>query len=293
MFLDQFSVLDGGVAQLCPSLYIELHAARMQVGLVVLGRGAAFDEVQVSPLVHDDQGMLELAGPPGVETEIGLEGYLYLDALGNVDEGTAGPYRPVQGRELVVRGRHQLHKVVLAHLLELARQGAFQIRIDHALVRHFLLQVVIDQLRVVLGAYAGQRLPLCLGDAQPFEGILDIVRDLVPGPFHICLVADVGGDVVHVQSVNGGAPVGNVLPVIYFKSLQPQVQHPFRIVLCLGDLTDDLFREALPHAVEVFFLFISEVIKTSVDIVDFLICHICTYPLRCRASRCIFRSRAR
>ena len=41
---------------------------------------------------------------------------------------------------------------------------------DHALIRQVLLDVVVDHLRLVLGADAGQELLLGLGDAQLVEG---------------------------------------------------------------------------------------------------------------------------
>ena len=65
-------VLDGRVAQLGILFDVKLHAARMEVRHVVLGSGAALDEVQARALVHDDERVLELARALGVEPEVGL-----------------------------------------------------------------------------------------------------------------------------------------------------------------------------------------------------------------------------
>ena len=61
----------------------------MQVGLVVLGRRAAFDEVQVCAFLNDDEGVLELSGSLGVEAEVALQWVLYRDTGRYVDERAA------------------------------------------------------------------------------------------------------------------------------------------------------------------------------------------------------------
>ena len=73
----------------------ELDSARMQVGHVVLGRGAALDEVQVRVVLDHDEGVLELAGTLRVQAEVALQREVELDALRHVDEGAAGPHRAV------------------------------------------------------------------------------------------------------------------------------------------------------------------------------------------------------
>ena len=56
-----------------PLAHEQLHSACMQVGHVVLRRRAAFDEVQVGVVFHDDERMLELARPLRVEAEVALQ----------------------------------------------------------------------------------------------------------------------------------------------------------------------------------------------------------------------------
>ena len=61
----------------------ELHSAGMEVGHVVLGRGATFDKVQVSVVLDDDERVLKLAGALGVEAEVALQRKIELGALGH------------------------------------------------------------------------------------------------------------------------------------------------------------------------------------------------------------------
>ena len=265
-------VLNGGIAQAGAPADVELHTAGVEVGHVVFGGGAAFDKMQVRAFIHNDQGVLELAGAFGVEPEIGLQGNLDLYAGRHIYEGTAGPDGPVQCREFVVIWRDQLHEVVPDHLRMGACQGAFQVAVDDALLRDFIFDIVIDQLGIVLGADAGQRGPLRLGDAQLFKGILNIIRNVFPGLFHVRIGPDIGRYVVHIQAVDGSAPAGNRDPVIDVQAFQPELPHPFGIMLLFRNLFDDLRGKAGLDSVKIIFL-IAEVINTSVDLIDLLVCH--------------------
>ena len=202
-------VLNGRIAKARIFSDVEFDAAGVQVGHVVLRCGAALDKVQVRALIHDNQGVLELSRASGVEAEVGLQRNLHRDALRDVHKGAAGPHRAVQRRELVVGGRHELHEMLVNHLGVLAGQRALQVGVDHALVRHFLPHVVIDKFGIVLRADAGQRLALSLRDAQLFKSVLDIVRDLFPGALHAGVGADIGRNVIHIQSVHRRSPVRN------------------------------------------------------------------------------------
>ena len=65
---------------------IKLDTACMKVCHVVFWSRAAFDKVQVRPLVNDNQGVLELAGPLCIQAEVRLKRNLDLYALGNINE---------------------------------------------------------------------------------------------------------------------------------------------------------------------------------------------------------------
>ena len=60
----------------------ELHSAGVEVGHVVLGRGATLDKVQVGIVLDDDERVLKLAGALGVEAEVALQRKIELGALG-------------------------------------------------------------------------------------------------------------------------------------------------------------------------------------------------------------------
>ena len=78
---------------------------------------------------------------------------------------------------------------------------------DHALGLELLVDLVVDDLGLVLGADAGEELALGLGDAEPVEGVLDVLGDLAP----VAAVALLGGadevvDVVPVDLAEVAAP---------------------------------------------------------------------------------------
>ena len=56
----------------------------MEVCHIVLGCGAALDEVEACALVNDYKGMLELTCALCIQSEIGLEGDRKLNALGHI-----------------------------------------------------------------------------------------------------------------------------------------------------------------------------------------------------------------
>ena len=98
----------------------------------------------------------------------------------------------------MVMGCHELHKVVLYHIGIFTGQGTLHIGVDNALFLNLLADVVVDELGVVLGAHACEGGALRLRDPKLFEGVLDLLRNLGPVTLHLCICADIGGDVVHV-----------------------------------------------------------------------------------------------
>ena len=159
-------VLDGRVAQVRALAHKELDGAGVEVGHVVLGRGAALDKVQVGVVLDDDERVLKLAGALGVQTEVALQWEVELGALGHVDKRAARPYGAVQGRKLVVGGRDERHKLLVDERLPLrVVQGLLYTGVDDTHLGRGVLHVVVDQLGVVLRADARQVAALGLGDA--------------------------------------------------------------------------------------------------------------------------------
>ena len=119
-------------------------------------RRTTLDVVHVGVLVDDDQRPLELAHVLRVDPEIGLQRHLDPDARRHVDERAARPDRAVQRRELVVVLRDDRAEVLLDDVLVLAQAGVHVEGEEHALRLEVGLQLVVDDLRLVLGAYPGE-----------------------------------------------------------------------------------------------------------------------------------------
>ena len=182
----------------------------MQVCYIIFGRGAALNEVEAGTFVHNDQRMLKLACTLGVQAEVALQRNLHLHSLGYIHKGSARPHRTVKGGELVIPRGDQLHEVLLHHVGVLPVECAFHVGVYHTLCGNLFPHVVIHQLRVVLGTYACQTLPLCFRDAQALEGILNVLGDVFPVVLHLGVGAHIGSNVRHVQPFDAGTPVGDL-----------------------------------------------------------------------------------
>ena len=166
----------------------------------------------------------------------------------------------------MIRGLHQLHEVLAHHLGIGTGERALHVRVHHALGRHLVLDVMVNQLGIVLRPHPGQRFLLRLGDAQPLKGILDVLGHLRPLGLHIRIGADVGDDVIHVQALNAGAPVRHFRLIINLQGLQPELLHPCGIVLFPGQLRYDFRGQAGLQTVGVL-LVVLDVIDASVNII--------------------------
>ena len=167
----------------------------------------------------------------------------------------------------MIARRDELHKILVHHVGVLALERTLHIGIDDALRGHLVLDVVVHELRIVLCADAGERFALRLRDAEALESIFNILRDVLPVVFHAGLGTDVGRDVIHVQALNGRAPIRDRHLVIDLQRLQPELLHPDRIALFLRELVDDLRRQALLHAIGIV-LFVADVIDAAVNVRD-------------------------
>ena len=261
-------VLDGRVAHAGTLADENLDAACVQVGNVVLRGRAALDKVQVGALIDDDKGVLKLAGTGGVQAEVGLQRDIHVYARRNVHKRTAAPHSAVQRRKLVVSGGHALHEVLLHHVGVGAGQGALHVGVNNTLGGDFLLDVVIDDLGVVLRTDARKARTLGLGDAQALKRVLDILGHIAPLAAHFGVGTHVGDDVAHVQPFQGGTPVGDGHFVVGLQRFQAELAHPLGVVLFLGNLLDDLCRQAgvdLKRRVDL----VLDVVDTAVDFGNF------------------------
>ena len=233
-------VLDGGVPAVRAGLHDDLdHRGVQRVGRVDR-RGAAFHVVHAGALVHDDQRPLELAHVLGVDPEVGLQRDLHVHVLRHVDETAAGPHRGVQRGELVVAHRDHRGEVLAEQIRVLAQRGV-GVQEDDALFLQVLTDLVVHDLGLILGGDAGdQTLLLGFGDAQLVVGVLDVRRQLVPAGRLLLGGPDEVLDVLEIDAGQVRTPGGQRLAVEQLQALQPQVQHPVRLILQCRDVADDV-----------------------------------------------------
>ena len=233
-------VLDRRVADLRAGQRDHLDDGGVErVGRVDRG-GAALDVVNLRALVRDDQRPLELAGVLAVDAEVRLERERDLHALRDVDEAAARPDRAVERRELVVLRRDHGAEVLLDDLRVLA-QALVHAHEDHADLAELLADGVVDDLRVVLGADAGEELALRLGDAQLLERLLDLVGHVVPGLLLALGRLAVVDDLAEVEVLDAlGDPGRHRAGHEVVIGAESELEHPVRLGLEAADLDDRL-----------------------------------------------------
>src|SRR3954449_889825 len=262
-------VLHRRVADARARLGAQLDDRGVQRVRAVRRRRAALDVVHVGALVGEDQRPLELAHVLRVDAEVGLQRHLDVDARRHVDERSARPHGAVERGELVVVRRDDRREVLLDEVLVLAQRGV-HVREDHALGLELLVDLVVDDLGLVLRADAGEEVALGLGDAEPIEGLLDVLGHVVPRA-----LGALGGahEVVDLVEVDLGerwrAPGRHRAGEEVLERLEAEVAHPLRLALELGDLLDELARQALRRLVEVV-LRVAEAVALGVVGVDVL-----------------------
>ena len=113
-----------------------------------------------------------------------------------------------------------------------------------ALILELLLERVIDDFRLVLGANAGEELALRLRNAEALEGVLDRVGHVVPRACVALGGLEVVEDVVEIDPAEVGAPVGHRLREEDLVGIKTEVEHPLGLTLMGGDLTNHVLVEA-------------------------------------------------
>jgi hypothetical protein len=99
---------------------------------------------------------------------------------------------------------------------------------------------VVDDLALVLRADAGQVLLLRLRDPELVPGVLDVRRQVLPGLGLLLGRPDVIEDVVEVDARDVAAPGRQRARHEVLERLEPELAHPLRLVLVLGDRSDEL-----------------------------------------------------
>ena len=106
----------------------------------------------------------------------------------------------MQGCEFVVIWLYKLHEMLTHHVGIRAAERTFKISVNDSLFRHFFLQVVVDKLRVVLGANACKARPLCLWDSQLFKSVFNVFGNIFPLALHFCIWAHVSCDFIDIEA---------------------------------------------------------------------------------------------
>ena len=153
-------------------------------------------------------------------------------------------------RELVVVLRDDRPEVLLDELLVLAQAGV-HVEEEHALLLEILLELVVHDLRLVLGAHAGEVLLLSLGNAELVPRVEDLRRQVLPALRLLLGRADVVVDVLEVDVVQVPAPLRQLPGEEVVERLVPELAHPVGLVLVLGDRLDDLVRDSTAGLEEV------------------------------------------
>src|SRR5699024_11520796 len=173
-------VLDRRVADLGVLLHDDFHDGRVQRVRLIDRGGAALDVVNRGAFVGDDERALELPHVLGVDPEVGLQRDLHVDPGRDVHERPTRPHGGVEGGERVVTRRNDRAEVLLEEFWVLT-QRRVGVDEDYALALELLVDLVIDDFDFVLGRDTGnETLLLHVGDTEPVEGVLDLLRKVFP-----------------------------------------------------------------------------------------------------------------
>ena len=107
---------------------------------------------------------------------------------------------------------------------------------DHTLILQMFLNVVVNHLGVILRAYSGQKLLLCLRYPQPLKGILYFRRNILPTAFAGIRRFNVVVDVIEVNLRHVTAPVRHRLAEKNIQRTVAECAHPLRLILAIANL---------------------------------------------------------
>ena len=214
-------VLDGRVADAGALLGDHFNHGGVQAVGAVHRRRAAFDVMDLSAFVDDDQRALELAHVGRVDAEVRLQGELHVHARRHVDKRPARPHRGVQRGELVVAGGNDRAEV-LFHQIRVLADGGVGVGKDHAPPRHLFAQRAVHDFALVLRLHAGEKLLLRLGNAKLVEGALDLGGHVVPRFYRMVGRLEVIVDVLE-HHLDIAAPARHGLRLEGFQALQTEL----------------------------------------------------------------------
>ena len=181
----------------------------------------------------------------GINAEIRLQRVVDFDTGRDVDKAATTPDSAVKRGKLIVRrGNHRAE--VFFHQIGVFTQRGIGIEKDNTNLVEFFLHVVVDHFRIVLRTDTGEELPLGFGNAEPIEGLLDVVGHVIPAPLATIGGFDVVVDVVEVEFGQISAPFRHRFLLEYLVGFQAILAHPIRLALDVAHLVDNFWIQTLP-----------------------------------------------
>ena len=223
----------------------EFDDGAVQRGGLKLRRGAAFHVHDLAAFIADDERALELAELLTVDAEVGLERVFHLHAGWDVDERAATEHGAVERGEFVVASRDDFAEPFFKDL-GVFFEALAAVDEDDALLGDGGFDVRVSGLAVVLRFDTGEEFTFLLRDAETIEGLLHILRHVVPGTLRLLTVAQIVAELVEVDvfEVLRGPMRGHGLVLEDFERLVTELAHPIRVVLHIADVIDGLRRDA-------------------------------------------------
>ena len=117
---------------------------------------ATLDVLDISIVVCDDEGSLELPHISSVDSKVRLQWKVHFDAFWNVDEAATAPHSTIERGQLVILRRNNRSEIFL-HQLRMKLDSSISIAENDTLILKMFQKAVIDDLGLVLSAHSGQK----------------------------------------------------------------------------------------------------------------------------------------
>ena len=123
--------------------------------------------------------------------------------------------------------------------------GGVGVREDDAFVGQLFLKRAVDHFRFKLSLHTGKVLSFGFGNAELFESVFDLLRNVVPAFTLLVGRFQVIENILKVQ-VDIAAPLGHRLAVENLQRFQTELPHPIGLVLDVRNLVHDFRIDSLP-----------------------------------------------
>mmetsp|Transcript_11554 Transcript_11554/g.32417 ORF Transcript_11554/g.32417 Transcript_11554/m.32417 type:complete len:548 (+) Transcript_11554:2714-4357(+) len=248
VFVSCVPILHRAIFDFGPGSRAQLNDGRVELVLVV-GRGRAPLQIRyIRVVLADDERALKLPCLGRIDSKVRTELHGGLDALGHVHEGAIREDSRVEGREVVVRDGDHGSQVLFNQIRVLFDRLADAAEDDPGL-QQLLLEGGGDRHRVKHRVHRHVGQPLLLGQRDPelVEGrqklrvhlVQRLLRLLHLGSTIVAVALVVDGRVVVIR------PIGLLHRQPLPERLEPEVQHPLRLVFLRANGAHDVLGQAL------------------------------------------------